>query len=230
MGEYLPVAPVNDEAKKRNQNLPGQGGVFNYVNLHTYHYAGNNPVKYVDPDGKNIHVPDKEKRKEIEKKINSVSFYKYKFDEAGDLVRDGNKKNGLFGLGRSREFSDRLQEVVGPESPTIFVSISDTIITAKTDGGYEWTDVEEGDGGKTTKYESLIFTAITGRNSPEKIPMKDGDKKEYTPTEILVHELVGHAIPRATNKNGNAIDNENKVRAQMRWKERDPNAAEDPCF
>jgi len=52
MGEYLPVAPVSDEAKKRNQNLPGQGGVFNYVNLHVYHYAGNNPVKYVDPDGK----------------------------------------------------------------------------------------------------------------------------------------------------------------------------------
>jgi hypothetical protein len=28
------------------------GGVFNLVNLHLYHYAGNNPVKYVDPDGK----------------------------------------------------------------------------------------------------------------------------------------------------------------------------------
>ena len=27
------------------------GGVFNVVNLHVYHYAGNNPVKYVDPDG-----------------------------------------------------------------------------------------------------------------------------------------------------------------------------------
>jgi hypothetical protein len=31
--------------------LPGMGGVFNTVNLHVYHYAGNNPVKYVDPDG-----------------------------------------------------------------------------------------------------------------------------------------------------------------------------------
>jgi hypothetical protein len=28
------------------------GGVFNYANLHVYHYAGNNPVKYVDPNGK----------------------------------------------------------------------------------------------------------------------------------------------------------------------------------
>jgi RHS repeat-associated protein len=52
MGEYVPIAPINDEARKSNGNLPGMGGVFNYVNLHTYHYAGNNPVKYVDPDGR----------------------------------------------------------------------------------------------------------------------------------------------------------------------------------
>jgi RHS repeat-associated protein len=54
LGEYLPGAPVSDEARQRNGNLPGQGGVFNLVNLHVYHYAGNNPVKYVDPDGKII--------------------------------------------------------------------------------------------------------------------------------------------------------------------------------
>jgi hypothetical protein len=52
LGEYLPAAPVDDEAKKRNGNLPGQGGVFNLVNLAVYHYAANNPVKYTDPTGK----------------------------------------------------------------------------------------------------------------------------------------------------------------------------------
>jgi hypothetical protein len=51
MGDYIPGAPENEEARKRNGNLPGMGGVFNAVNLHTYHYAGNNPVKYTDPDG-----------------------------------------------------------------------------------------------------------------------------------------------------------------------------------
>jgi hypothetical protein len=52
LGEYLPEAPVDDQARERNGNLPGQGGVFNLVNLHVYHYAGNNPVKYTDPDGR----------------------------------------------------------------------------------------------------------------------------------------------------------------------------------
>jgi RHS repeat-associated protein len=54
VSDYVPSAPVDDEAKKQNQNLPGMGGVFNYANLHVYHYAGNNPVKLVDPDGEVI--------------------------------------------------------------------------------------------------------------------------------------------------------------------------------
>ncbi len=52
VSEYIPQAPINDDAKKRNKNLPGMGGVFNYVNMHVYHYAGNNPVKLVDPNGR----------------------------------------------------------------------------------------------------------------------------------------------------------------------------------
>jgi RHS repeat-associated protein len=49
--KYLPEAPVDEEARKRNQNLPGQGGVFNIVNLAVYHYGGNNPVIFTDPTG-----------------------------------------------------------------------------------------------------------------------------------------------------------------------------------
>jgi hypothetical protein len=34
------------------------GGVFNYVNLHVYHYAGNNPINYIDPNGLAGSFPD----------------------------------------------------------------------------------------------------------------------------------------------------------------------------
>ena len=50
-GEYFPVAPVDDEAKKHNGNLPGMGGIFNHINGNLFAYAGNNPIKYTDPDG-----------------------------------------------------------------------------------------------------------------------------------------------------------------------------------
>ena len=52
LNDYIPKAPIDDEAKKHNENLPGMGGVYNIVNMHLYHYAGNNPVKYTDPDGR----------------------------------------------------------------------------------------------------------------------------------------------------------------------------------
>jgi RHS repeat-associated protein len=46
LGEYIPAAG------RGSGGLPGMGGVYNTVNLHAYHYARNNPVKYVDPDGR----------------------------------------------------------------------------------------------------------------------------------------------------------------------------------
>jgi len=45
LAEYLPTGD-------KNKNLPGEGGVFKTVNMNLYHYAGNNPIRYTDPNGK----------------------------------------------------------------------------------------------------------------------------------------------------------------------------------
>ena len=54
LSDYIPAAgkATTDEAS----NLPGMGGLFNHVNHNLYHYAGNNPVKYTDPDGR-VFIP-----------------------------------------------------------------------------------------------------------------------------------------------------------------------------
>ena len=36
--DYIPMAPVDDNARKHNQNLPGMGGIYNSINMHLYHY------------------------------------------------------------------------------------------------------------------------------------------------------------------------------------------------
>jgi hypothetical protein len=49
------------------------GGVYNTINAHLYHYAGNNPVKYTDPDGKASNQPLV--LKQVETVVNIARFY-----------------------------------------------------------------------------------------------------------------------------------------------------------
>jgi RHS repeat-associated protein len=103
LGEYLPSAPVDDEAKKRNGNLPGMGGVFNYVNLHVYHYAGNNPVIYIDPDGRIT-------EEDFSNSINRIKTVVNTAEIIGSIIQDVQKPEArtIKGL---REINNQLGEV-----------------------------------------------------------------------------------------------------------------------
>ncbi len=81
LAEYIPGAGKSDEADK----MPGMGGVFNSVNLSLFHYAGNNPVRYVDPDGRE-EIPH-----EIQKLIdkgNGGLPYEPDLWNTNDIIRD----------------------------------------------------------------------------------------------------------------------------------------------
>jgi RHS repeat-associated protein len=77
-GDYLPKPGDFDtdhnyyyySAHDATVKLKGHGGVFNPIYLDAYHYAGQNPVKLLDPDGNTMEGGEiKERKNTIENKM-----------------------------------------------------------------------------------------------------------------------------------------------------------------
>ena len=59
LGEYIPKAQIDEEDKKHSRNLPGMGGVSTCkasipTNSNLYAYGANNPIRYIDPTGREV--------------------------------------------------------------------------------------------------------------------------------------------------------------------------------
>ena len=97
------------------------GGVYNVVNLNVYHYAGNNPVKYTDPDGKWINFV-----------IGAVTgFLTSTASEVGSRMASGQS----FGTALKNTFTDKTSLAVIATSTaisTFTAGVSGAIVTNAT--------------------------------------------------------------------------------------------------
>ena len=220
-----------------------------YPHVSSYAYCMGNPVRLIDPNGRDIVVPNVQDRERFAAWINAIASNTYGFDDFGVLYKmhEGKEYTSFPERQRlySQIYSDYLDKGINNHDATIFMSIGNQIYD---DGVMK--DIDEHFGGGATalsKNMDVAYTILSGNNyfgSPSKyneIPEPVwGDRNSFmnsiihvsptgkinvvdTPEWILVHELVGHGIPWMTIEQPNlssAIINYNKVRREVGLSER----------
>lgn len=186
------------------QANPNTGESFN-----RYSYANNNPYRHTDPDGREIRAANPGDRVRIEKMVNSLAVGVYKFNSGGQLQQvQSTGDTSKF----SQYYSDRLNQAIASDN-TINVEIGDNYHNAFTGENVEIR------GGLTQALGNGLSdqnVMVTGQSYTGDMQTSTGDPLTQTPGTVLMHEMVGHAIPGAVGPDtGNAVGNENKVRIQI---------------
>ena len=186
-----------------------------YYNISPYAYCGNNPVHYVDPDGKKIYVP-KKFQPAVLQMINMYSKTQYKVDAQGYLSVDKDTEINEYG---SAHYSERLNATISADG-TLTIELGDKY-TAKDKKNSKTYDVNKMGGGLTDKTIKTDIKTIVSEKGHVVHDTKGNEVKKQA-AEILIHEIVGHATPALVgSETGNAVKNENIVRRELKLPERD---------
>ncbi len=209
LGRWLSVDPLEKE----------------FPDLSPYCAMGDNPIFLVDKDGRKIVVYSKNDQQAVLKMINSKALGTFAFDKNGELYLKSPKGDASK---YSKYYQDRLVEAIN-DKDLIVIDVSNTFIDDK--GNTQNTDdTKNGGGGGVTIQEEFQSTdPTTGITTKERVAtvtisgnanttdVKDtkGNTITVSPDEILMHEMVGHAIPFTVKSDtGNAVKNDNKARSQ----------------
>ncbi len=147
LNSYLPSGN-----KDKNSKLPGHGGVYNSVNLNLYHYAGNNPVIYVDPDGR------------AHKNLRNEVYGTLTYDKGLKMFRSTlNGKEILFS--RENKTPKELREMIANTRLETFEVIKDLMKDAKLDGVILRSLYREGPNDSHGKGLGVDMIAAKGKSS-----------------------------------------------------------------
>ena len=186
LGEYIPGA--GKATASEAGSLPGMGGVFNTVNLQLYHYAGNNPVKYTDPDGKII--------------INTNVWYAKDFMQMHGNTTWPNSSENISTSGCTLIAANRIANVAihdfgysmdSPRASSVHTMLDNSSLTSSNGmifsglkdylAGYG-VDATVTDTGKKSPYDLSIFLENTANSKDNfmiigRIPGKNGEEDHF---------------------------------------------------
>jgi len=208
VGRFTTIDPLSDQ----------------FADQSPYHYAYNNPLRYIDPDGRSaddIIIPNKADRAAVLKMVNARAEGTFKADDNGRLyLADANS-----GDVQSTYYRDKLVSAIESDN-VISIEIGETATNAANQE-FSVSEMGEGltlynnniadvDSGEASDLVETATVTVTGRGR-EGVTDADGNPIRREGADILAHEIVGHAVPLVVGPDtGNAIENENKVRCQQR--------------
>jgi RHS repeat-associated protein len=168
-----------------------------------------------------ISIPNEAQRPTILKMINDRASGLFSIDENGKLHLDKMNKDGKDDEGHSNYYRDRLIKAIGGKKE-IEIRIQRMVKVDKDkDGIYSVgkgdRSVDESSGGGENWSGTNELVIISGNSNYDKNVLgEDGKPLAATSGDILMHELLAHAIPHSVGGDtGHGIKNENKARSEM---------------
>ena len=175
----------------------------------------------VDPDGRKIIVPNVEDREPILKMINQLARGSFKFNDKGELILDnyfGDSGSGYYrdrliaAMGNSKDIEIRIQAKFFEPTLSGVLGNNNRLLPGNARNGQR-----EITGGITITHPRTnnAFVFISGEN--DFAYDVNNNRHTTTPSEILLHELIGHAIPYfwPDPTSNNAIELENKDKSEL---------------
>jgi RHS repeat-associated protein len=177
---------------------------------------------------KSVSIPNKNQRPVILKMINDRASGQFDVDKNGRLyLVNKNKKDPKDDIDHSDYYRDRLVEAINGDKSITIIIRQKVKVTVKDDGTFltekstkDEDDIDSNHGGGATwvGFGNNQLVVISGNsNYDPNVLGTDGKTLSATSGDILLHELLAHAIPHTIGSDtGNGVSNENKARSQMK--------------